>query len=64
MSYLVVCDSGCDLTPELHADERVVSVPLTVMVDDYEVVDDDGFDQAEFIRRMKASKNPPRSACP
>ena len=64
MSYIILCDSCADLTPELKANKNVVSIPLTITVDDKEIIDDATFDQADFLARMKASKEVPKSSCP
>lgn len=64
MSYLVVIDSCGELTDEMKASGHFVSAPLTLDVDQYHFVDDDTFDQLEFLRRVKESPNCPRSACP
>ncbi len=45
-------------------DEHFVSVPLTIEVDGYHIVDDETFDQRDFLDRAKKSQNVPRSACP
>jgi DegV family protein with EDD domain len=33
-------------------------------VDDYHILDDEGFDQKEFLRKVKESPNCPKSSCP
>ncbi len=64
MSYKIVIDSCGDLTKELWDDPRLESVPLTLMVGDEEIIDDRSFNQAEFLAKVAASKECPRSACP
>ena len=64
MEYKIVVDSCGELPEELKADERFVSVPLEIFVDDYHIVDDESFDQAEFLRRVAESPNCPKSTCP
>ncbi|MCM1467406.1 MAG: DegV family protein [Alistipes sp.] len=63
-NYRIIVDSCCDLTPEMKADERFVSVPLTLSVDGVDIIDDDTFDQKDFLARVAASKESPHSACP
>lgn len=63
-NYRIIVDSCCDLTPEMKADERFVSVPLILSVDGVDIVDDDTFDQKDFLARVAASKESPHSACP
>ena len=64
MSYLVVIDSCGELTPDMKASGHFMSAPLTMDVDQYHFVDDETFDQKEFLRRVKESPNCPKSACP
>ena len=64
MSYRIVIDSCGDLTEELKKDERIVSVPLTLRVDGVDIIDDETFDQKDFLARVAASPECPKSACP
>ena len=65
MSYNIVVDSCCELPEELKHDPRYEIVPLTLIVgDSYERLDDDGFDQKEFLRAVAECPVSPRSACP
>jgi DegV family protein with EDD domain len=64
MSYRIIGDSGMDLTGSLKADPHFKLVPLTLMVDDISIKDDETFDQKHFIDCMKASPRCPKSACP
>ncbi len=64
MGYKIVIDSCGDLPEGLKGDSRFESVPLEIFVDDYHIVDDAGFDQAEFLKRVKESPNCPKSTCP
>lgn len=64
MSYLVVIDSCGELTEDMKASGHFVSAPLTMDVDQYHFVDDETFDQQEFLKRVRESPNCPKSACP
>lgn len=64
MSYKIVADSCCELPEELLADERVEIVPLELFVGEYHTMDDETFDQADFLSRVAACRECPRSACP
>ncbi len=64
MSYFVVIDSCGELTPRMKSSGCFATASLSISVDDYHIIDDDSFDQKEFLRRVAASPNPPRSACP
>lgn len=63
-NYRIIVDSCCDLTPEMKADKRIVSVPLILSVDGVDIVDDETFDQKDFLARVAASKESPKSSCP
>lgn len=39
-------------------------VPLTLMVDDISIVDDETFNQQDFLSKVKACPRSPKSACP
>lgn len=65
MSYKIVVDSCCELPEELKHDPRYEIVPLTLIVgDSYERLDDDGFDQKEFLQAVAECPVSPKSACP
>ena len=64
MSYKIVGDSCLDLTKEMRIDPRFQIVPLTLQVGDAMIVDDEGFDQAEFLKLVKESQDCPKTACP
>ena len=64
MEYIIVMDSCGERTAAMKADECVVSAPLTLQVDDEQIVDDETFDQADFLKRIAASGECPKSSCP
>ncbi len=64
MSYIVVVDSCGELTEEMKQDGHFISAPLTMQLDGHEFVDDETFDQADFLKRAADSPNCPKSACP
>ena len=64
MEYIIVMDSCGERTAAMKADEHVVSAPLTLQVDEYQILDDDTFDQADFLKKVAESPNCPKSACP
>ena len=64
MEYVIVMDSCGECTAKMKEDERVISAPLTLQVDDHIIIDDDAFDQADFLRKVAESPNCPKSACP
>lgn len=64
MSYKIVVDSGCDLPDKLREDEHFEVVPLTLSVGGVDIIDDEKFDQKDFIKRVDEAKECPKSACP
>lgn len=64
MTYKIIGDSCLDLTEELKKDPRFQMIPLTLMLEDKNIVDDETFDQKEFIRMVRESEDYPRTACP
>ena len=64
MSYKIVVDSCGELPESYKKDKRFECVPLVLDIDGYHVVDDETFDQADFLRRVAESPNCPKSSCP
>ncbi len=64
MDYIIVMDSCGERTEKMKKDAHILSAPLTMQVDDSTFVDDDSFDQADFLKKIAASRDCPRSACP
>lgn len=64
MTYKIIGDSCLDLPKELKGDPHFQLIPLTLQVDDVHIIDDETFDQANFIRLAANSANCPKSACP
>lgn len=64
MSYKIVIDSCGELLDEWRQDEHFESIPLTLMVGGEEILDDASFDQADFLRKVDACPECPKSACP
>ena len=64
MRCKIVIDSCGDLTTELKKDERVEVVSLELQVGEYRTWDDESFDQADFLKRVAACPECPKSSCP
>ena len=64
MNYKIIGDSCTDLTKEMKNDPHIKIIPLTLIVDDYHLKDDDNLDIHQFLKLMKESPNCPKSACP
>lgn len=64
MSYKIVVDSCGELPERCKKDSHFESVPLVLDIDGHFVVDDDTFDQVDFLKRVAESPNCPKSSCP
>ena len=64
MTYKIIGDSCLDLTKELKQDPHFQMIPLTLMIEDKTIIDDETFNQKEFIRLVKESEDYPKTACP
>lgn len=64
MSYRIIGDSCTDLPEKLKKDKHFRLVPLTLLIDGEEIIDDETFHQKSFIEKVKASSKGPKSACP
>lgn len=64
MSYKVVIDSCGELLERWKADPHFESVALSMQIDDHIIVDDETFDQADFLKKVAESPNCPKSSCP
>ena len=64
MSYKIVVDSCCELPDYCHKDDRYEIVPLTLEVEEEQIIDDESFDQASFLQKVAASPKCPKSSCP
>lgn len=64
MSYLILCDSCADFTPEMEADSHFIRIPLTLHVGDDDIIDDETFNQKDFLQKVAAYPECPKSSCP
>jgi len=64
MGYKIIVDSCTDLTKEMKQDTHIFSVPLSIQVDEHTIIDDETFNQKDFLERVKNSPNSPKSSCP
>lgn len=62
--YKIVVDSCGELPEELKQDGRFESVSLELEVEGVRIRDDETFDQADFLKRVKESPKCPKSSCP
>ncbi len=64
MSYKIVVDSCCELPEKYKNDSRFQIVPLGLEVGDYVILDDAGFDQKTFLKKVADYPLCPKSSCP
>ena len=64
MDYKIIVDSCGELTYKMKESGIFVSAPLSMQVDGDVIMDDETFDQADFLRRVAASPECPKSSCP
>ncbi|MCR4611345.1 MAG: DegV family protein [Lachnospiraceae bacterium] len=63
-NYKIIIDSSGELPENLKNDGHYVNVPLSIDIDGETFIDDENFDQIDFLERTKKSPNGPKSACP
>lgn len=64
MDYRIIVDSCGELTEEMKESGIYETAPLSMEVGGVTVIDDETFDQADFLRRAAASPECPKSSCP
>ena len=64
LSYHIAADSCTDLTDEMKSDPHISRIPLTLIVGPDKIIDDDSFDQADFLAKVAAYSEAASSACP
>lgn len=64
MSYKIVIDSCGEFLDQWKGDDRFQSVPLTLTVGSETIIDDENFNQADFLQKVAACPECPKSACP
>lgn len=64
MNYKIIVDSCGELTRRMKNKGVFQTASLSMQVDGEIIVDDETFDQADFIRRVAASPECPKSSCP
>lgn len=64
MNYKIVVDSCGELTEEMKKSGCFESVPMSIELEGNTIVDDESFDQKEFLAKIEASSECPKSSCP
>ena len=64
MSYRIIADSCCDRTKKMADWNNITFIPLTLEIGDYRIMDDENFDQEDYIRRTLEYSDVAKTACP
>lgn len=64
MSYNVIIDSCGELTKEMKECGCFETAPLTIDVNGHHIIDDESFNQAQFLQWVEESPQCPKSSCP
>lgn len=64
MSYKIVLDSSGELPCNLKNDPRFENVPLTLIVGNETIIDDETFQQKEYLQKVATCSECAKSACP
>ncbi len=64
MSYRIIADSCCDKTARMAKWNNITFVPLTLEIGDYRILDDENFNQDDYIRRTLEYSDVAKTACP
>ena len=64
MGYKIILDSCGELPEEFQNDSRFERVPLRLDVGDYHIMDDENFNQKEFLQKVAEYPKCPGSSCP
>lgn len=64
MSYKVIVDSCGELTPEMKTSGNFETAALTIEVGGHHIVDDETFDQKQFLQYVAEASECPKSSCP
>ena len=62
--YKILIDSCGELFDYMIDNPHFASIPLTLQIDGEDIRDDETFDQASFLKKVKESPTGPKSACP
>ena len=64
MSYRIIVDSCGELTEEMKTSGKYEAASLEIELQGKHIVDDETFDQAEFLKLVAESPECPKSSCP
>lgn len=64
MKYKIILDSCGELPAELKKDSRFEIAPLSIEIGEHQILDDESFDQADFLQKVAQYSGCPKSSCP
>ncbi len=64
MDFKIIVDSCGELTKEMRASGCFESIPLSITLGKYHIMDDRTFDQAAFLKLVARTPACPKSSCP
>jgi len=64
MKYKIILDSCGELPEEYQENPHFMHVPLSIHLDGVDIIDDETFNQKEFLKAVENSEEAPKSACP
>lgn len=64
MQYYIIGDSCSDLNTRQLEEKKITLVPLMLQIGEYHIIDDEKFQQKDFIQKMANSPVGPKTACP
>lgn len=64
MSYKIILDSCGELTDEMQKSGNYINVPLALQVGKTKVIDDETFNQKDFLELVASTSECPKSSCP
>jgi len=62
--YRIIIDSCGELTEDMKKNPHICNVPLILQIDGEDIIDDESFDQASFLKKVSESAHGPKSSCP
>lgn len=64
MSYKIIVDSCGELSEDMKNSGNYETASLSIEVGGHHIIDDETFDQLDFLRRVKEAPECPKSSCP
>lgn len=64
MSYKIIVDSCGELTEDMCASDRFLSVPLAIQIEETHLTDDENLDQGDLLQKIAESSVCPKTSCP